>query len=41
MTKDRVQIDIDIDAALTAALARGLNWENQINYVMKITTDNL
>lgn len=38
---DRVQVEIDIHTAMTAALARGLKWENQVNYVMKITTNNV
>lgn len=41
MMNNRVQVEIDIHTAMTTALARGLKWENQVNYVMKITTDNV
>ncbi len=37
----RMSIEIDLSNALNAAIARGLNWENQVNYVMLIVTDNL
>lgn len=40
MNTDRVQVEININTALTTAIARGLKWEDKVNYVMTITTDD-
>ncbi len=39
--RTRILVEIDITAALGAAITRGLNWEDQVNYVLKIVTDDV
>lgn len=38
----KMEIEIDVSGALNdAILNRGFNWEDEVNYVMVVTTDNV